>query len=121
VGGSGEREEEERVVVIEDHVVIEARATVEGRRVGQGTVVECVASVGHGAVVGKYCKISPLCAIASYEIIPDYTVIYGFNERRIDRSGVEAQRVKTAEAHVEILKKVEAAAKAASSARRAGG
>ncbi|KAL8695132.1 MAG: hypothetical protein Q9218_000300 [Villophora microphyllina] len=108
-------------VVIEDHVVIEAKAVIEGRRIGEGTIIECGVKIGRGAVVGKYCKISPLCSVAPIEVIPDYTVIYGFNERRIDRSGTEALRVRTAEAHVEVLKKAEMATRAAQSAKRAGG
>lgn len=58
--------------------------------------------------------------MAAGEILPDYTVIYGFNSRRIDRSGPEAARAKAAEALVEVLKKAEMAIKAAQSARKAG-
>ncbi|KAL8871644.1 MAG: hypothetical protein Q9174_002566 [Haloplaca sp. 1 TL-2023] len=115
-----ERIKGEEGIVIGDHVVVEAKAVVEGS-IGDGSVVECGARVGRGAVVGKYCKISPLCTVAPNEIIPDYTIIYGFNDRRIDRSGPEKLRAKTAEAQVEALKKAETAARAAQTARKGGG
>lgn len=41
--------------------------------------------------------------------MPDHTVIYGYNERRMDRSGTDALRAKTVEQHVEVLKKAELA------------
>ncbi|KAI4258698.1 MAG: hypothetical protein LQ352_001124 [Teloschistes flavicans] len=105
-------------VVIEDHVVIEAKAVIEGgTRIGEGTMVECGAKIGKGARVGK---IAPLCSVPPGEVVPDYTVIYGFNERRIDRSVPEAVRVRTAEALVEVLKKAEMAMRATQSARKAG-
>ncbi|KAI4195994.1 MAG: hypothetical protein LQ350_006826 [Teloschistes chrysophthalmus] len=98
-GRGGLEGEEGEGVVIEDHVVIDARVVVEaGSRIGEGTIVE----------------------LAAGEILPDYTVIYGFNSRRIDRSGPEAARAKAAEALVEVLKKAEMAIKAAQSARKAG-
>ncbi|KAL8777355.1 MAG: hypothetical protein Q9213_007896, partial [Squamulea squamosa] len=58
-----------------------------------------------------YCKISPLCSVAPYENVPDHTVIYGNNERRIDRSGTDTLRAKMVEQHVEVLKKAEVAAR----------
>lgn len=61
----------------------------------------------------QYCKIGPLCTVAAYEIIPDYTVLYGYNERRIDRSsrGMEGFRRKAVEQQVEVLKRAEGAAR----------
>lgn len=58
--------------------------------------------------------------MAPGEALPDYTVIYGFNERRIDHSKPEAARAKAAEALVEVLKKAEMAIRAAQSARKGG-
>lgn len=46
-----------------------------------------------------------------YEVVPDHTVIYGYNERRIDRSGTDALRAQTVEQHVDVLKKAEMAAR----------
>ncbi|KAL8652553.1 MAG: hypothetical protein Q9210_002622, partial [Variospora velana] len=98
-------------VVLENHVVVESKALVEGATVGEGTVVEVGAKVGKGAVVGKYCKIGPLCTVEPYEMVPDHTVIYGYNERRIDRSGADRSRAKTMEQHIDMLRKVEMAAR----------
>ncbi|KAL9582455.1 MAG: hypothetical protein Q9212_003291, partial [Teloschistes hypoglaucus] len=120
-GGEGETEEEGAGVMIEDHVVIDARVVVEeGCRIGEGTIVECGGRIGRGAKVGKYCKIAPLCSVAAGEILPDYTVIYGFNSRRVDHSKPEAARAKAAEALVEVLKKAEMAIRATQSARKTG-
>ncbi|KAI4178981.1 MAG: hypothetical protein L6R41_008107, partial [Letrouitia leprolyta] len=58
-----------------------------------------------------HCKIGPLCTVAPYEVIPDHTVIYGYNQRRIDRSGMEDMRAKVVEQHVEVLKRAEIAAR----------
>lgn len=65
----------------------------------------------------QYCKINPLCTVAAYETIPDHTVIYGYNERRIDRGsssssgGMEAFRRKAVEQQVEVLRRAEGAAR----------
>ncbi|KAL8734659.1 MAG: hypothetical protein Q9166_001315 [cf. Caloplaca sp. 2 TL-2023] len=107
----GSHGDEQTTVILEDFVVVESKAVVEGSSIGEGTVVKVGAKVEKGAVVGKYCKIGPLCSIAPYEKIPDHTVIYGHNERRIDRSGTDALRAKTVEQHVEVLKKAELAAR----------
>ncbi|KAL8942270.1 MAG: hypothetical protein Q9211_001472, partial [Gyalolechia sp. 1 TL-2023] len=98
-------------VVLETHVVIEPKAVVEASRIGAGTTVDVGAKVGKGAVVGKGCKIGPLCSVAPYEVIPENTVIYGYNERRVDRSGMESLRARAVEQHVEVLKRAEIAAK----------
>ncbi|KAL8775962.1 MAG: hypothetical protein Q9203_003819, partial [Teloschistes exilis] len=120
-GGDGSGGAGEEGVEVEDHVVIDAKVVVEeGCTIGEGTVIECGARIGRGARVGKYCKIAPLCSVAPGEVLPDYTVIYGFNERRIDHSKPEAARAKAAEALVEVLKKAEMAIRAAQSARKGG-
>lgn len=59
----------------------------------------------------QYCKIGPLCSVAPYDHIPDRTVIYGYNERRTDRSGMEEVRMKAVEQQVEVLRRAEFAAR----------
>ncbi|KAL8750440.1 MAG: hypothetical protein Q9199_007062, partial [Rusavskia elegans] len=58
-----------------------------------------------------YCKIGPLCSVDPYDDIPDHTVIYGYNERRTDRSGMEELRMKAVEQQVEVLRRAEFAAR----------
>ncbi|KAI4179033.1 MAG: hypothetical protein LQ348_005477 [Seirophora lacunosa] len=90
-----EREEEE-VIMLGNHVVLESKSIVEaGAKVGAGTVVE----------------IGPLCTVEPYQMVPDHTVIYGRNQRRIDRSGADASRAKTVELHIEALRRMEMAAR----------
>ncbi|KAI4145042.1 MAG: hypothetical protein LQ341_002488, partial [Variospora aurantia] len=55
--------------------------------------------------------IGPLCTVEPYEAVPDHTVIYGYNERRIDRSWADQSRAKTVEQHIDMLRKVEMAAR----------
>ncbi|KAI4095948.1 MAG: hypothetical protein LQ344_001329 [Seirophora lacunosa] len=91
-----EKEKEEEVIMLGNHVVLESKSIVEaGARVGAGTVVE----------------IGPLCTVEPYEVVPDHTVIYGRNQRRIDRSGADAARAKTVELHIEALRRMEMAAR----------
>ncbi|KAL8837832.1 MAG: hypothetical protein Q9176_005466 [Flavoplaca citrina] len=103
----GEENAEERGVVLEDHVTIEPNAVVEASRIGTGTVVGVGARIGKGTLVGKFCKINALCTVAPYKTIPDHTVIYGHNERRVDRSGMEELRMRSVEQQVEVLKRAE--------------
>lgn len=52
-----EKEKEEEVIMLGNHVVLESKSIVEaGARVGAGTVVEVGGRVGRGAVVGKVCQ-----------------------------------------------------------------
>ncbi|KAF1984269.1 trimeric LpxA-like protein [Aulographum hederae CBS 113979] len=74
-------------------VNVENGATVEAAEIGDGTIIQIDAKVGAGSVVGKHCKISPLCEVPPNDVVPDFTVIYGNNQRRID---------KTAREHAEI-------------------
>ncbi|KAL8928938.1 MAG: hypothetical protein Q9172_000690 [Xanthocarpia lactea] len=106
-----EKEEKVQAMILSDHIVIEPKAQVEASQIGEGTVVETGARIGRGAVVGKYCTIGALCSVGPYEDVPDHTVIYGNDERRIDRSGTDALRAKRVEQHVEVLKKAELAAR----------
>ena len=42
--------------------------------------------------------------VAEQELLPDYTVTYGYRERRMDASGSEGARRKFLEKHIEALK-----------------
>ena len=59
----------------------------------------------------KHCKISPLNEVQPHERIPDYTVIYGYNQRRRDQTMasnpevVEAKQ-KGQQMHIELLKRL---------------
>ncbi|KAI9678803.1 MAG: hypothetical protein M1817_005862 [Caeruleum heppii] len=92
--------------LLEDYVTVEPGAVVEAARVGEGTVIEVNARVGRGAIVGKHCKITPLCEVPPGDHVPDYTVIYGMNERRIDRSQTQEMRILLAKQHVALAKKL---------------
>ncbi|RPB23274.1 hypothetical protein L211DRAFT_857697 [Terfezia boudieri ATCC MYA-4762] len=80
-------------LVVGDAVSIECNAVVEGREVKEGTDVE----------VGN-CKLCPMTEVAEQEVVPDYTVMYGYSERRIDASGSEGARRKFLDKHIEALK-----------------
>jgi len=101
-----ENDVESEGLVLEDSVVVETGAVVEARCVGTGTTVEVGARIGKGAVIGKHCKIGPLSEIGVGEEIPDFTVIFGNGMRRVDRSGVENQKLKTIARQVEVLRKL---------------
>ncbi|TVY19478.1 Dynactin subunit 6 [Lachnellula arida] len=101
-----ENDVEREGLVLEDSVVVETGAVVEARFVGTGTTIEVGARIGKGAVVGKHCKIGPLSEIGEGEEVPDFTVIFGDGMRRIDRSGVENQKLKTIARQVEVLRKL---------------
>lgn len=42
--------------------------------------------------------------VAEQEVLPDYTVTYGYNERRMDASGSEGPRRKFLDKHIDALK-----------------
>lgn len=44
--------------------------------------------------------------MAANEVLPDFTVVYGNGERRIDRSGVEELKMRMNGKHVEVLRKL---------------
>ena len=44
-----------------------------------------------------------MCTVAQGEVLPDFTVLYGCNERRTERRGMEGMRAKVHEKHVETL------------------
>lgn len=47
-----------------------------------------------------------MCEVAEGEIIPDFTVIYGYGMRRMDQSGVEGLRMKNVSRQVDALRKL---------------
>jgi dynactin 6 len=54
----------------------------------------------------QYCKVCALCTVAAGEVLPDYTVIYGNNERRTEKPGLEAARAALHDREVEVLRKL---------------
>lgn len=108
--------------MIENGVVLEVGAVIEAKRVGEGCLIEVNAKIGRGAVLGKvcsglegrgrradniqHCKIGPLCEVEEDEVLPDFTVIYGFGMRRIDNSGAEEQQAKFIAKQIEVLRKL---------------
>jgi len=47
-----------------------------------------------------------MCEVRAGEIVPDYTVVYGYGERRIDKSGVEDLKLKMIARQVDVLRKL---------------
>ncbi|KAI6245412.1 Dynactin subunit 6 [Erysiphe necator] len=93
-------------VVIENSVVVEPGAIVEARRIGEGSVIEVNSKIGKGAILGKHCKVGPSCEVADGEVVPDYTVIFGSGQRRLDQSGAEAIKLKMLSKQIDVLKKL---------------
>lgn len=59
----------------------------------------------------QHCKISPLSEIAADEQLPDYTVVFGDNQRRHNQTMADNAEVRDAkrrgqELHIEMLKKL---------------
>jgi len=52
----------------------------------------------------QYCKICPHNRVAEDETLPDYTIVYGENQWRTEKAGLEQLRAKAVEKHVETLK-----------------
>ncbi|KAJ9618718.1 hypothetical protein H2203_008922 [Taxawa tesnikishii (nom. ined.)] len=99
------------VVTVEDGVSIETGASVAGKRVGESSVVEVNGEVGAGAVVGKFCKISACCNVPAGESLPDFTVVFGFGQRRVDttmktREDVRELKQKGQLMHIDALKRL---------------
>ncbi|CAK1364697.1 hypothetical protein CB0940_08354 [Cercospora beticola] len=98
-------------VIVGDEVTIEAGAVVEAKSVGDGTVIEAKAKIGRGAVIGKHCKITPLSEISADEQLPDYTIVYGDNQRRHDHTMADNAEIRDAQRkgqvlHIETLQKL---------------
>ena len=56
--------------------------------------------------VAQFCKIGPLCSVSDGEILPDFTVIYGNNERRREKPGLEGLRMGTLEKQLEVERRL---------------
>jgi dynactin-6 len=131
LGLLSEVEDEEGIisegVELGKNVTVEAQATIEAQSIGEGTVIEYAARIGKGSVLGKvrclpktsglvdrtdihdgtqYCKITPLSTVAPGEILSDYTVVYGQNERRVEEPGMEDSREATHRKQIEVLRKL---------------
>jgi len=52
----------------------------------------------------QYCKICPHNRVAQDQTLPEYTIVYGENQRRTEKAGLEELRAKAVEKHVETLK-----------------
>ncbi|KAG9193920.1 hypothetical protein G6011_03955 [Alternaria panax] len=72
--------------VLGRNVVVDSGAVVEAAEVGEGSVIEVGAVVGRGSMIGKYCTISASSILPPYTRLPDYTVVFGGNQRRIDKT-----------------------------------
>ncbi|KAJ9151271.1 Trimeric LpxA-like protein [Pleurostoma richardsiae] len=103
VGGGGEAG-----VTLGDYVTVEVGAVVEtgGTVLGEGSVVGVGCRVGKGAVIGKYCTLTPQTKIAAGEKVPDYTVVYSNNLRRLDKRGVPELRIKGQARQIEVLRRL---------------
>ncbi|CAD6506143.1 BgTH12-07073 [Blumeria graminis f. sp. triticale] len=91
---------------IENGVIIETGAVVEASIIGEGCILEVNSKIGKGAILGKFCKIGPSCEVIDKEIIPDFTVIYGTGQRRIDTSGIESLKLKMVAKQIDVLRKL---------------
>jgi dynactin-6 len=56
--------------------------------------------------IEQYCRIGPLCEVAENEDLPDHTVLYGYDERRIDASGVDDARATVTSLQVDALRRL---------------
>jgi dynactin 6 len=59
-----------------------------------------------GADLPQHCTVGPMCTVEDNETLPDYTVIYGVNSRRLDQSGVDDLKLKMVRRHIDVLKKL---------------
>ncbi|KAF2136990.1 uncharacterized protein K452DRAFT_302286 [Aplosporella prunicola CBS 121167] len=83
IEGDGEAESG-RGVVLDRNVVVESGAVVEAALVGEGAVVGVEGRVGVGSAVGRWCQITPRCALPPGSDLPDFSVLYGNNQRRLN-------------------------------------
>jgi dynactin-6 len=89
--------------VLGRNVVVDSGAVVEAAEVGDGSVVEVGAVLGRGSIIGKvcvlwllslvvganisqYCTITASSVIPPYTRLPDYTVVFGGSQQRVDRT-----------------------------------
>ena len=92
-----------------DFITIEAGALVEpGVVLGDGTTVGVGSVVGAFATLGKHCTLAPYSIVPPGEKLPDNTVVYGGNLRRLDRRGGQATelRHKAQNRHIDVLRRM---------------
>ncbi|KAI4786631.1 hypothetical protein E4T44_13614, partial [Aureobasidium sp. EXF-8845] len=97
-------------VELEESVSVESGSNVQAEKVGVGSTVEANSTLGPGVVVGKFCKITASSSIQSGSL-PDFTIVYGGNSRRIDttartRPDVRDLKLKGQMMHIETLKRL---------------
>ncbi|KAF4312674.1 Dynactin subunit 6 [Botryosphaeria dothidea] len=92
-GGQG------RGVVLDKNVVVESSAIVQAALVGEGTTIGADVKVGLGSAVGKFCQLAPRTELLAHSDLPDYTVVYSSNLRRLNYS------LRTRPAVMELLKR----------------
>ena len=113
-------------VELEDSVSVETGAVVQAQRVGKGSTIEVNVVLAPGVVVGQvrpsvlsqietltspqFCKISACSNVQSAEL-PDFTIVYGDDARRIDsttktRSDVRDLKLKGQLMHIDTLKRL---------------
>ena len=93
-------------VTLDKHVTINVGATVEARFIGEGSIIEAGAKVGRDSIIGKHCKITPNSFLPPETVLPDYTVVYGNNQQRRQKPGLEALRKRTHEKQGEVLRRL---------------
>lgn len=101
----------EGAVVVGTNVSIETGAVVQAKNVGDGSIVETSSKLGVGAVLGRHCKVTASQEVRAGEVLPDFTVVYGDNQRRVDRTlerneEIRTMKVSGQEKQVELLKRL---------------
>ncbi|KAE9986130.1 hypothetical protein EG328_006392 [Venturia inaequalis] len=109
IDGAGglEAGSEVKATLLGKNVVIETGAIVEaGVVIGDGTLVEGLARIGEGSVIGNYCKIMTQMSLPPGSVLEDYTILYGYNQRRTDKTMGRNDLVKDikAAAHLKQIK-----------------
>ncbi|EPS41937.1 hypothetical protein H072_4090 [Dactylellina haptotyla CBS 200.50] len=93
-------------LVLEDFVLVEVNCHIQAARIGEGSSIEVGVKVGKASRIGNNCTLSPLSTIPDGTNLPDFTVIYGENDRRIDTSDTVTARNETLLAHIDCLQKL---------------
>ncbi|GME22714.1 Dynactin subunit 6 [Neofusicoccum parvum] len=83
-GGQG------RGVVLDRNVVVESSAIVQAALVGEGTTI---------GTDSRFCQLAPRMELPAHSDLPDYTVVYGSNQRRTNYS------LQTRPAVMELMKR----------------
>ena len=76
----------DETLTVGDYVLIEAGCLISAKEIGDDCVIESAAVLGKGSVIGDNCKICAGEIIASNEVIPHGTVVFGNGQRRADKS-----------------------------------